>query len=51
MIAEVLKTNNTAITRLDLGCNIIGDGGAIKISDALKTNSTLTELDLSGDSF
>ena len=29
--------------------NRIGDEGAKKISESLKTNTTLTELDLSGD--
>ena len=29
--------------------NRIGDSGASKISESLKVNTTLTELDLSGD--
>ena len=37
---------NSALKSANLGLNDIGDEGVIAISEALKTNSTLTELGL-----
>ena len=41
---------NSALKSADLGGNDIGDEGVIAISEALKTNSTLTELGLGSSS-
>ena len=48
-VAEALKSN-TAVTRLELYNNNIGDRGATAIADALKNNNALQSLDLSDNS-
>ncbi|KAJ1637484.1 hypothetical protein T492DRAFT_859893 [Pavlovales sp. CCMP2436] len=45
LLAFELRVNAT-LTKLDLGCNKIGDVGAQHIAEALKVNATLTNLDL-----
>ena len=45
-ICSPLKFFNSALKSANLSMNDIGDGGVIAISEALKTNSTLTELGL-----
>jgi len=39
---------NSTLTSVNLGWNHIGDEGAIKISESLMTNTTLTQLYLNG---
>ena len=45
MIGEALKSN-CALIELNISCNEIGDVGTEELSEALKTNSTLTILKL-----
>ena len=42
-------SGNSVITTLDLGQNGIGDRGAKALAEAIKLNTTLTRLDLSGN--
>ena len=46
---EITKKWNTKCKRMKWTDNNIGDEGAVKISESLKTNTTLTSLDLRGD--
>ena len=48
-LAETLKSNS-ALTKLDLRQNSIGNAGATALAEALKSNSALTRLDLEGNS-
>ena len=43
-ILSRLKANDESLTEIDLGGNQIGAAGAKEIAEALKTNTTLTEL-------
>ena len=47
-LATALETN-TALTRLSLRHNKIGDAGAAKLATALEKNIVLTELDLTSN--
>jgi len=49
MLCELLKGNAIPTKKLDLDGNNIGDSGARMISEALKTNNTLTALSLGSD--
>ena len=46
---EIKKKWNTKCKRMKWTGNNIGDKGAMKISESLKTNTTLTELWLGSD--
>jgi Ran GTPase-activating protein (RanGAP) involved in mRNA processing and transport len=46
-IAKALETANKTLETLDLGSNDITDQGAIYLAEMLKTNTALTNLDLS----
>ena len=46
-IAKILEAANQTLETLDLGSNDITDQGAIDLGAMLKTNTTLTNLDLS----
>lgn len=47
MIAYLLKHSNYKLKVLDLSSNLIGANGVLYLSEALKTNTSLIELDLS----